>query len=99
MELTKGVPGAVLGAGFLLYVLVDVLVVPATAPAVAASCVQTDTLDNVAHEVSSLVKMHDCRDPDGIPCWYVPRSLVRATEAQTEAIRGLQVTLREVSLR
>ena len=46
--------------------------------------------------LEDLHDMHDIRDDDGIPLWYVPRSLIATMVKQTEILDKLAVRARDI---
>ncbi len=49
----------------------------------------------MAADTRRLYEMHDRRDEDGVPLWYVPRSMTKAVEEQTKVLQELHMSIKE----
>lgn len=47
----------------------------------------------IENQTSELLKMHDVRDQDGTPIWYVPRSLESSINRLADSIDALRMDL------
>lgn len=58
---------------------------------------QHDKWTNMFREVHELYEMHNVKDPDGVPVWYVRRSLETAIVKLTEVIEKVGTNMDRLS--
>lgn len=58
----------------------------------------SETLKRIDHGVAQLVRQHDAKDEDGVPIWYVRRSLEKAIVDLGKTVAATENTLRALAV-
>ena len=91
---------AVVGLGVLGFVLFELVTGLGLADAPKNGSHGTVRLDPLtAQKIDSLYEWHNRMDPDGLPVWYMPRSLSQTLEKQTKVLEKQTLAIERLVVR